>query len=169
MSGEVREARLVASVGREEELTRRSFCKTACQAASIAALGPMLQSCSKSPTSPSSNAPSLSTVSGTVTAGVVSHTVDGSSPLNTVGGAALIRTSSGDFLAARTAATTVAVFTAICTHEACTIDRFQAPNFVCPCHGSQYSQAGTVQTGPATRNLREYPSQLSGSTLTFTL
>lgn len=169
MPGIVREVRLVASEGREEELTRRSFCKHACQAASLAALAPILQSCSKSPTAPSINAPALSVVSGSVANGVVTHAVDGASPLNTVGGAALIRTSSGDFIAARTASATVAVFTAICTHENCTIDRFQAPNFVCPCHGSQFSQAGAVQTGPATRSLRQYTSQFGGTTLTFAL
>lgn len=95
--------------------------------------------------------------------------VDGASPLATVGGAALVRSSSGDMLVARTAQDTFAALTAICTHENCTITGFRTPTYVCPCHGSQFNTAGQVQSGPATRSLRTFPTQFAGTTLTITL
>ena len=95
--------------------------------------------------------------------------VEGGSPLGPVGGAALVRSTVGDFLVAHTAQDTFTALTAICTHEACTITGFRSPTYVCPCHGSQYSTAGQVLSGPATRSLRTFPTQLTGTTLTITL
>ncbi len=42
--------------------------------------------------------------------------------------------------------------TAICTHLGCT-PRLEADAFACPCHGSQFTRAGDVVNGPATRAL----------------
>ncbi len=42
--------------------------------------------------------------------------------------------------------------TAICTHLGCT-PRLEADVFACPCHGSQFTRAGDVVNGPATRAL----------------
>ena len=89
--------------------------------------------------------------------------------LTPVGGAALVRSTVGDFLVAHTAQETFTALTASCTHEACTITGFRSPTYVCPCHGSQYSTAGQVLSGPATRSLRTYPTQLTGTLLTITI
>jgi hypothetical protein len=57
---------------------------------SLATLGSILQGCSGNPSGPSSSAPSLTTVNGTVSSGTVNVTVDAASPLATVGGAAFV-------------------------------------------------------------------------------
>ncbi len=154
--------------------TRREFCRSACHAATTVALGAALQSCGGgSSAGPGdgggTTAPSLLVVNGTVLGGAVTVGVEGGSPLGPVGGAALVRSTVGDFLVAHTAQDTFTALTAICTHEACTITGFRSPTYVCPCHGSQYSTAGQVLSGPATRSLRTFPTQLTGTTLTITL
>ena len=147
--------------------TRRSFVLHACEAASLAALGSMLQSCSSSPTSPSSTAPSLPVINGTTANGVVSVTIDPASSLANVGGAALVQASSAVLLVARTAQSSFTALTAICTHEGCTITGFQSPMYVCPCHGSQYSTSGSVLNGPATQPLRQFATQFANNVLTI--
>jgi cytochrome b6-f complex iron-sulfur subunit len=147
--------------------TRRAFCLQACEAVSLAALGSMLQACSGSPTSPSSTAPALTTLGGTVANGFVTVTIDPAGPLGSVGGAVLVQTSSAAFLVARTAQSTFTALTAICTHEGCTITGFQSPDYVCPCHGSQYTTAGGVVMGPATQPLRQFSTQFANPILTI--
>lgn len=45
-------------------------------------------------------------------------------------------------------------FSAVCTHQGCTVATVQHGVITCPCHGSQYSAAtGDVLHGPATRPL----------------
>jgi cytochrome b6-f complex iron-sulfur subunit len=63
---------------------------------------------------------------------------------------------------ARPSATTVAAFSAICTHQGCTV----APagkELDCPCHGSVYNATtGQVINGPAPRPLSPVKVSLSG-------
>lgn len=43
----------------------------------------------------------------------------------------------------------------VCTHLGCTVTKDSGkPGFVCPCHGSRYSDDGAVTAGPAPRRLR---------------
>ncbi len=45
-------------------------------------------------------------------------------------------------------------FSAICTHQGCTVGSVSGGSINCPCHGSQFSiEDGSVQTGPATSGL----------------
>ena len=145
---------------------------SACHAATAVALGSVLQSCGGgSSAAPGGGgggtAPQLAVINGTVSGGAVMVGVEGVE-LAHVGGAALVRSTVGDFLVAHTAQDSFTALTAICTHEACTITGFRSPTYVCPCHGSQYSTAGQVLSGPATRSLRTYPTQLTGTLLTIT-
>jgi Rieske Fe-S protein len=49
---------------------------------------------------------------------------------------------------------TFKAFSAICTHQACTVGSVKDGVISCPCHGSAYSAAdGSVKNGPATRAL----------------
>ena len=148
--------------------TRREFCSYACQAASVIAVG-AATACGGSPTAPSTSAPPLSTVTGSVTGRTISVTVDAASPLTAVGSAATVQTGLGTFLLARTAQDAFSALTAICTHENCTITGFAAPQYVCPCHGSRYTTAGAVVNGPATRGLTSYPTQFANGVLTITV
>lgn len=57
-----------------------------------------------------------------------------------------------------------------CTHNGCTVAYNQAANnFPCPCHGSVFSNTGSVVTGPATLALKSYQVRKSGNTLTVSL
>ena len=75
-----------------------------------------------------------------------------------VGGAVSAKGSDGKpILVAQPEEGTAVAFSAICTHQGCTV----APGdeeLVCPCHGSAYDAAsGEVRRGPATRALSEVP------------
>jgi cytochrome b6-f complex iron-sulfur subunit len=145
--------------------SRREFCA---HAVSFVAVGALLESCGGSPTSPS-NIPALSTISAGVVSNTITLTVDSASPLSAVGSAALVQTSAGNFLVARTAQDTFNAMTAICTHEACTVERYQSGTFTCPCHGSQYSATGAVVRGPASASLRRFNAAFANNQLTISL
>jgi cytochrome b6-f complex iron-sulfur subunit len=149
--------------------TRREFCAHACRAASMLALGTVAACGGSSPTSPSSSAPLLGSAAAMVAGRVVSVTVDAASALASVGAAALVQTSFGTFLVARTAQNSFTALTATCTHEGCTITGFSSSQFVCPCHGSQFTTSGAVAAGPATRALQQYATQFTNGVLTFSV
>jgi Rieske Fe-S protein len=136
---------------------------------SLAAIGSILQSCGGggNPSGPSSNVPSLSTVTGTASSGAVTVAIDAASPLANVGSAALVQSSVGVFLVARTAQDAFTALTATCTHQGCTVSGFQNATYVCPCHGSQFSTAGAVLQGPATRALQAFPTLFANNLLTI--
>lgn len=149
--------------------TRRAFCAQACQAASLAAIGTLATACGGSTTAPSStSAPALASVAATVAGRVVSVAIAAGSALTSVGSAATVQTSLGTFLLARTGQDTFTALTAVCTHEGCTVSGFASSQFVCPCHGSQYSTSGAVVVGPATRSLQSFATQFANGVLTFT-
>jgi Rieske Fe-S protein len=155
--------------------SRRQFCAHACQAASLMAVGALLPACGGgdggNPTSPSTPATNqaLPVLTGSASGRTVS--VSASGPLAAAGGAALVnatvQSQPASFLVFRNSQTSFSVLTAICTHEGCTVDRFNGQLFVCPCHDSKYTTSGTVANGPANRALASYPATLSGDTLSF--
>lgn len=54
----------------------------------------------------------------------------------------------------RTAPDDVHAFSAVCTHQGCTVDTVADGAIDCPCHGSSFDAAtGAVRRGPATRPL----------------
>ena len=63
---------------------------------------------------------------------------------------------------ARPTATTAACFSAICTHEGCTV-KPNGAQLDCPCHGSRFDAlTGQVLQGPATRPLPSIPVDVRG-------
>ncbi len=81
----------------------------------------------------------------------------------------MVRSSGGLFLVSRTGQDAFTALTSTCTHEACTITGFDNSNYVCPCHGSRFTTAGRVVTGPATAPLRTFATQFSNNVLTIAL
>jgi Rieske Fe-S protein len=67
----------------------------------------------------------------------------------------------GDIVIVRPTESTVTAFSAICTHEGCTV-RPAGQELDCPCHGSVFDLKGAVLNGPAQRPLRAVPVTLSG-------
>jgi Rieske Fe-S protein len=156
------------------EQTRREFCVQACQLATAAAAGTLLQACGGAGGgltggSLPPDVPALSILSATAAKGGVTLNIDAGSPLAAVGSAALVQSSGGPILVAHTAADTFTAVTATCTHEACTITGFNGQAFVCPCHGSRFSTNGVVQNGPATRNLRSFSTRFAANVLTISV
>lgn len=59
---------------------------------------------------------------------------------------------------------TVHGFSAICTHQGCTVDSVQNGTIMCPCHGSRFNaDTGAVTEGPATRPLPAVPVTVRGT------
>lgn len=95
---------------------------------------------------PSSSGPEvLATVASVPVGDAVSATLDGK-----------------PILISQQTAGTIVAFTAICTHQGCTV----APagkEFRCPCHGSVYNAAtGAVISGPAPAPLAAIPVKVEG-------
>jgi Rieske Fe-S protein len=54
----------------------------------------------------------------------------------------------------RTPGNEVHAFSAVCTHQGCTVNKVAGGTIDCPCHGSRFDAAtGAVVTGPAARPL----------------
>lgn len=87
------------------------------------------------------------------------------SALNNAGGFVIVQ----GIIVANTASGYVAL-DSTCTHLGCTVAYSSTNNnFPCPCHGSVFSAAGSVVTGPALTALKSYAVSKSGNTLTITL
>lgn len=57
-------------------------------------------------------------------------------------------------------------FTAVCTHQGCTVGSVADGQIVCPCHGSHYSiEDGSVLSGPAPAPLAEKKVSVEGDEL----
>jgi Rieske Fe-S protein len=55
-------------------------------------------------------------------------------------------------------------FTAVCTHQGCTVSEVKGGTINCPCHGSAFKVAdGSVAKGPATKALRAIDITVDGA------
>ncbi|KLN33587.1 Rieske (2Fe-2S) protein [Cellulosimicrobium cellulans] len=83
-----------------------------------------------------------------------------------VGGALAVTVDGAPLLVTQPAEGTFAAFSAICTHQGCTV----APGdgeLLCPCHASRYDLAtGAVLGGPAPSPLPEVPVTVDGGEVT---
>jgi nitrite reductase/ring-hydroxylating ferredoxin subunit len=57
----------------------------------------------------------------------------------------------------------VEVFSPVCPHLGCRIDRMDGDAIACPCHGSRFALDGAVLHGPATRPLRALAHDVSAA------
>jgi cytochrome b6-f complex iron-sulfur subunit len=89
--------------------------------------------------------------------------------LATTGGALLVDTSRDTIMVIRNTETDVIAISAVCTHAGCVMGYIPNQHVLdCGCHGSQFSEDGSVIQGPARRALKVYPATLSGTTITLT-
>ncbi|MBV9821816.1 MAG: Rieske (2Fe-2S) protein, partial [Actinobacteria bacterium] len=66
-----------------------------------------------------------------------------------------------DIIITRPTENTVTAFSAICTHQGCTVQP-SGKELDCPCHGSVFDLKGAVLNGPAQRPLAPVAVKLSG-------
>jgi cytochrome b6-f complex iron-sulfur subunit len=149
--------------------TRREFCVRTCQAVSLLTLGAVVPACGGGSTSPSSSAPALPAVAGSLTSRTLTINIAAGSPLATVGGAAMVTVSTGTYLVARTSQDAVTAVTAVCTHEGCGVSGFDGARYVCPCHGSTFTTGGAVVQGPASSPLRQFAATFDATTNVVTI
>lgn len=114
----------------------------------------------------------LPTVAGVLQGTHLRIAVDNTT-LSTVGGVAQ---AAGDLagirrfiLLIRSANDRVTALSGTCTHEGCIVSQFDAPVFVCPCHGSRYAWTGEVVRGPAPAPLPRLATEFDGSTVAIQL
>lgn len=97
--------------------------------------------------------------------GAPANSIAAISELN-VGSALQIKLASGDpGILIRTATDTVCAFSAVCTHQGCTVDYDQtSKELICPCHGARFDplQNGKAIAGPTRAPLTEVPVKISG-------
>jgi Rieske Fe-S protein len=61
---------------------------------------------------------------------------------------------------------TFKAFSAICTHQGCTVSEVKGGTINCPCHGSKFAVAdGTPTAGPAKKPLAETAVTVQGSSV----
>jgi Rieske Fe-S protein len=59
-------------------------------------------------------------------------------------------------------------FSAVCTHQGCTLSDVSGGTINCPCHGSKFHVAdGSVASGPAVSPLAPKPVKVSGNEITL--
>jgi cytochrome b6-f complex iron-sulfur subunit len=69
-------------------------------------------------------------------------------------------------LVARTMSGTFIAVSAACTHQGTTVNYSSAGNnFICPNHGAVFNSSGAVTQGPASINLAQYNTALTGNSL----
>lgn len=117
------------------------------------------------PGSGASSAATQSTTSGGIPAGA---SAIGKSADLPVGGSLAFSDASGNpGFALQPKAGTYLAYSAVCTHEGCTVGYDQGVNqFACPCHDARFDGAsGDVVRGPARDPLQKYTVAESGGTL----
>ncbi|MGV9298585.1 Rieske (2Fe-2S) protein [Amycolatopsis sp. NPDC003676] len=82
-----------------------------------------------------------------------------------VGQAKSAKTPDGqEVLVAQPSAGTVACFSAVCTHQGCTVNPPQNGQAACPCHGSVFDAlTGAVKQGPASQPLSKVAVKIENS------
>ena len=116
---------------------------------------------------------------GSGDAGGSSSTADASSSAGRSGGARLaasdVPVGGGTVLKAQKVVVTQPVkgefkaFTAVCTHQGCTVGQVTGGQIVCPCHGSRFSiKDGSPTSGPAQSPLSEKKVSVKGAQISVT-
>ena len=144
-------------------MTRKEFFQKAGFGAAVllvpACIAGLASSCSKDNPEPVNN----QNPSGTVPANI-DFTIDVSTGNLATNGGSLVQ--NGVVVAKLLDGSGFIAVAAACTHAGTTINYVKETNsFSCPNHGSNFSSSGAVTLGPASANLRQFNTTLTGSSL----
>ncbi len=135
-------------------MTRRTFVKIS---AVTAAGSILLANCDSDGSNDST--PAIPNVNGLAT---VDFTVF--SALRSAGGAVHLRIEGVNdrLIVVRVSDSQAIALSSICTHRGCDVSFNSGEGrFDCPCHGSEYSESGSVLRGPADQPLKQYTVQFN--------
>lgn len=153
--------------------SRRAVLRAAGAGGAAAAIGLTAAACSSSSgTSGSAGAQNNAAGAGASSAAASSGSGSGSGS----GGSALAQTSDvpvdggmvvnsdGGIVITQPDAGTYKAFTAVCTHQGCTVGQVSNNQITCPCHGSVFSaKDGSVLQGPAQAPLAARSIKVAGN------
>jgi Rieske Fe-S protein len=142
---------------------RRTVLRATALGVAVAGVGVTAAACSSSNTAAQGSAAQTAQAATTSGAGATATVATSKVPVD--GGfidqtnrVVVTQPSAGEFKA----------FTAVCTHQQCTVSTVSNNVIQCPCHGSQYSaKDGSVIQGPAPSPLAAMTCKVSGSTITY--
>lgn len=135
-------------------LSRREFTRLATLACAALA-------CSSSddgPTAPSANGV-------TINGNVMTVPLAQNPSLSQSNGFILV--SSARVLVVRVGNNEFRAVSSVCTHQGCTVNRFDGELLTCTCHGSQFSTNGSVARGPASSPLQAFATSYDAASNTI--
>jgi cytochrome b6-f complex iron-sulfur subunit len=91
-------------------------------------------------------------------------------PMNELreGEATFIQYAGAAAVVVRTKGGSLHALSAVCTHLGCIVQwQSERQQFLCPCHGGQFSSEGTVLAGPPPKPLRKLPVTVANGTITI--
>lgn len=96
----------------------------------------------------------------------VDFTLDLSLPENSALVSAGGSLSKDGVIVARISSSEFTALSRACTHAGTNVNyRITQQDFLCPNHGSIFDKTGSVKTGPATKALKKYNTELTGNSL----
>ena len=85
-----------------------------------------------------------------------------------VGGGKVVNASGTKVVVTQPTEGTFVAFSAVCTHQGCTVNSIENDVIRCPCHGSEFNgTTGAVVDGPATAPLASIPVAVADGTVSF--
>ena len=144
-------------------LDRRALLRAACAGCAAVGLAACGGGSAKAGTGGAASAAASSAADPSPTAGASTQAIAKLADVP-VGGSASAKGPSGQpLLLARPTAMTVVGFSAICTHQGCTVEA-SGKQLACPCHGSVYDAfTGKNLSGPAPSPLHPFAVKVSGA------